>query len=71
MKNNNLNRICVNLPVQQLYTGSSLDFVVPILHAATNIRFITVSTGTRSAVLFLLHSIDLKIPFPAAAMIPE
>ena len=48
----------------------SLLFVVPIFQADTNIKLITISTGTRSATFSGSHSIVLNRPLPAAAMIP-
>jgi len=58
------------LPVTQLYMGISLVLLADIRQAATIIKLITVSTGTRSAFLVLSHNIVLNSPFPAAAIIP-
>ena len=57
-------------PDTQLYTTRSVDFVVPIFQAAASIKFMTISTGTRSALYFGLQSIDRNIPLPAADSIP-
>lgn len=43
---------------------------VAVLQAATIIRLITTSTGTKSATLFTSQSIVLNKPFPQAAMRP-
>lgn len=58
------------VPVTQLYNWISLDLFVPIFQADTNIKLITISTGTISAILCGSHNIVLNKPLPAAAIIP-
>lgn len=43
---------------------------VAVLHAAQIMRLMTMSTGTKSAILLSWHNIVRKNPFPAAAIIP-
>lgn len=57
-------------PVQQLYIFKPHCLDIAVFHAAVIIKFITISTGTKSAITFSLHIMVLKSPFPTADTIP-
>jgi hypothetical protein len=52
------------------YALSHWYLTVAVLQAAQIMRLITMSTGTKSAILLSWHIIVRKNPFPAAAIMP-